>query len=642
MPTEMTPDAPSDDAAPAFSDFPLDPRILEAVTALGFDTPTPIQAEGMIPLLEGRDVIGRARTGSGKTAAYGLPLLERVKDGGRTVRALVLAPTRELALQITEALRSYATKLDVAMLTVYGGTSYTPQLRALSRGVTVVVGTPGRVLDHMDRGTLDLSSVEVFILDEADEMLRMGFIDDVEKVIAATPEGRQVALFSASMPDSIRRVSRKHLNDPIEVQVERRALTVEHIEQRWIGVPTHFKLDALVRVLKSEGQGASLVFARTRRQCAEVADELARRGIAADALHGDLSQDARERVIARLRAQRLDVVIATDVAARGIDVQHLTHVINFDLPDNAESYTHRIGRTGRAGRAGRATSFVTYQEHRRLIWMERTLRTRIERVEVPSDAVIIRRQRESLQGEISAVLSEGALDDARAWLAETMEAQGWSAEDVATAALLRLARQAGVTFGPLPADEPPQWARPRERRPRDERPRRGEQRGDAAGGSNRERGPQRSKEDFDRSNEIEIFLPIGRRDGVRAGDLVGSLANEKNIPGREIGRITIMERKSFVGLPKEVVERITALRTETLRVRGHDVPLRRSHGKAQAPGGLSEQQRPAKRWQAKDPRKGAGGARSGSPAKRPGVGAKPARSSRAGSGAPRKWKPRSS
>ncbi|HMR73488.1 MAG TPA: DEAD/DEAH box helicase, partial [Polyangiaceae bacterium] len=331
-----------------FADFEIDPRLIATVQELGFDEPTPIQAQAIPDLLRGHDIIGRARTGSGKTAAFGLPLLERVKEGSAGVQALVLTPTRELAVQVTKALSSYATKLPVRLVTLYGGVAYGPQLSALRKGVSVVVGTPGRVLDHMHKGTLDISKLEMLVLDEADEMLRMGFIDDVEEVLSQCPVDRQIALFSATLPPPIRTIANKYLNGPIEVQVEQRAHTTKHITQRWLVVPQAHKLDALSRVLADQPHGATLIFARTRAGCADTAAALSARGFAVDALHGDLNQSARELVLNRLRNGRLDTVVATDVAARGLDLEPFNHLVNLDLPTELESYVHRIGRTGRA------------------------------------------------------------------------------------------------------------------------------------------------------------------------------------------------------------------------------------------------------------------------------------------------------
>lgn len=537
------------DTAPSFADLGLDDRLLKAVAALGFEHPTPIQAEAIPVLLDGRDVVGGARTGSGKTAAFGLPLLHRVREGG-PVRALVLAPTRELAIQVEEALTSFATALRLDLVCIYGGSPYEPQLRALRRGATVVVGTPGRLLDHLDRGSLDLSGIEVVVLDEADEMLRMGFLDDVERLLKATPTTRQVALFSATMPKPIRRIAKAHLTNPVEVQVETDALSVDHIEQRWILVPRRHKLEALQRILRVSPPGGALVFARTRAACAEVADALARSGVGADALHGDLSQSARERVLNRLRAENLDVLIATDVAARGLDVDHLGLVVNLDLPDNTELYVHRIGRTGRAGRKGLAVSFATPRERRQIHSMERTLGVKIEQVDPPSDAQILRAQQRRLVLELTRTL-EGDLDRVTTWVTETCEAQGWTAEQVAAAALSRLAEARGVPLHQPTEEAPVGWSRPPE--------------------------PHQQGGD-DPRNEVEVFIDMGRRDGLRPADVVGAIANEAGIPGRDIGRITLFGNNSFVGLPRAAAEHLLK-NHPLLEIRGREVHLSMATGR---------------------------------------------------------------
>ncbi len=522
----------------------LDRRLTAALDALGFETPTPIQAAAIPLLLEGRDLIGRARTGSGKTAAFGLPLLERVKDGGSPPRALVLAPTRELALQVSEALQSFAVGLDVGIATVYGGAPYPPQLRALATA-TVVVGTPGRVLDHLRRGSLDPSAIEVFVLDEADEMLRMGFIDDVGELLAATPPGRQVALFSATMPPAIQRIAETHQRDAVEVQVESGALTVDHIQQAWMRVPRKNRVDALVRVLQAMSTDATLVFTRTRAGCAEVADELAKRGVAADALHGDLNQAARERVVERLRARRLDVVIATDVAARGLDIDHISHVVNLELPDDAETYVHRIGRTGRVGRHGMAISFATPKEKKRVHELARHLGANIPQIEVPSDADIAARRRDRLRSALATAMERPGQADAEVWISELADDAGWTVEAIAAAALALLAERDGGSILATVDAEPPSWSKRPSERPV-------------------------SNED---SNEVELFFPIGRRDNVRPSDFVGALANEGGISGSRIGRIDIFDRKTFVGVPREVADTLLS-KLRKIEIRGRQVPLK--------------------------------------------------------------------
>ncbi|MBN2798383.1 MAG: DEAD/DEAH box helicase [Deltaproteobacteria bacterium] len=526
----------------SFSDLALDPRLLAAISRLGFDEPTPIQAEALPPLLEGRDLIGGARTGSGKTAAFGLSLLERVKDGGDHVRALVLAPTRELAVQVTRALESFAEDLpQVRMTTIYGGVSIVEQLRQLHRGVHVVVGTPGRVLDHLGRGTLDLSKVEMVVLDEADEMLRMGFIEDVESILNQTPEGRQVALFSATMPDQIRKIASSYLKDPVEARVEEKTLTVDHIEQRWLRVPERYKVDALVRVLAGESWGTTLVFARTRASCAEVADALAQRGFAVDALHGDLAQSSRELVLKRLRSGGLKLVVATDVAARGIDVEHITHVINYNLPDETESYVHRIGRTGRAGRVGKAISLVTPKERRQLRDIQTQLKVNIVSMTVPSDAALAKARRERMEAGMLAAEPGAAVKE---WFDRLVE-QGMTPEQISLALLNRLAEEADLHLDGGLDEEVPAWARPAENLPPLPR---------------------------EQTNQTELFFPIGRNRRVRPGDVVGALAHEAGVASPMIGRVTILDNKTFVGLPEDVAAQVVAS-FESLELRGVRVPV---------------------------------------------------------------------
>ncbi|MBX2796710.1 MAG: DEAD/DEAH box helicase [Myxococcales bacterium] len=548
-----------------FSDYDLDPRLVEAVAALGFETPTPIQDACIPPLLEGRDVLGGARTGSGKTAAFGLPLLHAMREHPKQVGAVVLAPTRELALQVTDAFRDFSKGLPVRIVCIYGGVPYHKQLDALKRGAQVVVGTPGRVLDLVDRGALPLDAVRWLVLDEADEMLNMGFLEDVERLLAGLPEERQIALFSATMPDPIRAVAQRFLSDPVELAVEGRAMTVDHIEQMWIRVPRRHKVDALVRVLSAEPRGTTLVFVRTRKGCAEVADELARRGLSVDALHGDLSQSARERVLTRLRSRHLDIVAATDVAARGIDVAHITHVINFDLPDEAEGYTHRIGRTGRAGREGVAISFVTPGEQRKIKAFGRATGSPIPQVNVPSDAAIQRRRTEALANSVRAAMSED-LQAERA-LIESMDEDPVA---LAAAALRLVAAAQGLPLGEGEAsEEAPPWARPRDR------DRRGPERSRSHPPRevNGERGgPSRPQEGFDDVNEVQLFLPAGKQQGVRPQDLVGALASEGGVSGSDIGRIDVKDRVSFVGMSRAAAEQVLS-RVDQVQLRGRTAPV---------------------------------------------------------------------
>ncbi len=561
---------------PGFASFGLDPRIVAAIESMGFDQPTPIQREAIPTLLSGRDVLGRARTGSGKTAAFGLPMLERVKSGGRQVRGLVLAPTRELALQVTTALQDFAQKLPVRLVTVYGGAAYGPQLSALRDGVSVVVGTPGRVLDYLDRGALDLSQLEMLVLDEADEMLRMGFIDDVERVLQAAPDTCQIALFSATMPDPIRRVANAHLKDPVEVQVESSALSVGHIDQRYVVVPQGHKAEALARVLAAKTEGTTIVFARTRAGAAEASDVLANRGLPVDALHGDLNQGARERVIARLRAGRLGIVVATDVAARGLDIDHVTHVINLDLPPRAEEYVHRIGRTGRAGREGHAISFVTPAEESRLRSFQRMLKVTIAPMDVPSDAAIARARKARLRSQLLEVAA-GELPPELSTFIDDLSTE-IEPTKVAAALLAIVAESRGLDLHEG-SDQPPYWARRfAERRAREQAPResrRGRHEEDFQEPRARPRGPVPD------GDELELVFAVGRARGVRAQDLVGAIANEADVPGSSIGKISIVDRASFVRVPRSVAEHLLK-HHRMLIIRGRPVRLDLARGEPPA------------------------------------------------------------
>ena len=550
----------------SFDDLALDPRLLEVVAAQGYERPTPIQAQAIPVLLEGHDVVGRARTGSGKTAAYGLPLLHGVRDGAKSVRALVLTPTRELAIQVTEALRTYAKRLPVKIVTIYGGAAYPPQLQALRQGVPVVVGTPGRLIDHLERGSLDLTELQTLVIDEADEMLRMGFIDEVEKILAASPPTRQTMLFSATMPPPIRRIAGAYLREPKTVQVESEALTTAHIQQRWLEVPQRHKLEGLLRILASEEREGTLVFARTKAGCAEVARELAERGLSVDALHGDLSQSARELVLTRLRARRLDVLIATDVAARGLDVEHLSHVINLDLPNDAESYVHRIGRTGRAGRVGMAITLVTPRETGRLRALSRALGVPIEPIQAPSDAQIRERSLARLAGQITGGMDSPGPEALRG-LAEKLLEQHEPAALLASA-LQVLASVEGLHFEGHADERPPFWSRPRASPPKATGP--------------KTTGPKAQRERVPAGDESVLFLPTGEVRGLRIKDLVGALTNEIGVPIGAIGRITIEPHKTFFRVPHDVAERLLA-EHPTLSLRGRDVPLSRARPQRPAP-----------------------------------------------------------
>jgi ATP-dependent RNA helicase DeaD len=549
---------------PTFAQLQIDPRIVAAVTELGFCEPTPIQARAIPPLLEGRDLVARARTGSGKTAAFGLPLLHLLSRGSAGTRALVLAPTRELAVQITVALRSYADKLRLEMVTLYGGAGYRPQLLALHRGVDVVVGTPGRLRDHLERGSLDLSTVELVVIDEADEMLRMGFVEDLTRLLQATPDTRQVALFSATMPAPIRQVAQTYLREPLEVHVEQDRISVAHIEQYRIDVPDRHKTDVLVRVLKSGNTGATLIFSRTRLGCDELAEALRDRGFDVRALHGNMSQSAREEVLRALRTRRLDLVVATDVAARGIDVEHLTHVINFDMPEEVEVYVNRIGRTGRAGRAGVATSLVNRRDQGLARRIEQRIKNKLRTRPVPSDAQIVRQQRADLETELQATLQQQTQGDVAA-LRAVLQQRGWSVESLCAAALGLVLRDRRLEIEAEPSEEPPVWARPPKQQAR----------ATSRGLTGRQRAPRT----LSASGRHTLGAAVGREHGISPSDVVGALANELGVPPGAVGRITIFDRNLTVALSEEAAAHL-AQNPKVIYLRGEPVTFTRPKGTA--------------------------------------------------------------
>jgi ATP-dependent RNA helicase DeaD len=423
-----------------FRDLALGAPVLKALESVGYETPSPIQAATIPHLLGGRDVLGQAQTGTGKTAAFALPILSQVDLHAKLPQALVLAPTRELAIQVAEAFQKYAANLPgFHVLPIYGGQSYEPQLKALRRGVHVVVGTPGRVLDHMKRGTLNLSALKCLVLDEADEMLRMGFIDDVEFVLKETPPTRQVALFSATMPSQIRRIAQTYLHDPAEVTIRSKTTTATNIRQRYWLVSGVNKLDALTRILEAEDFDGLLIFARTKAATQELAEKLEARGFAAAALNGDMEQKARERTVARLKNGDLDIVVATDIAARGLDVERISHVVNYDIPTDTESYVHRIGRTGRAGRSGEAILFIAPRERHLLKAIERATRQNISAMELPSVAAVNDQRIARFKTKIAEALTAGGLDPFRSLIEDYEREHNVPAIEIA-AALARMAQ----------------------------------------------------------------------------------------------------------------------------------------------------------------------------------------------------------
>ncbi len=530
---------------PSFNDLELSSNVLKVLHEVGYETPSPIQAK-MIPLmLEGKDVVGQAQTGTGKTAAFALPILTKLDLSKKDPQVLVLAPTRELAIQVAEAFQRYATHLkDFHVLPIYGGQDYSGQIRALKRGVHVVVGTPGRVMDHMRRGTLKLNQLATLVLDEADEMLRMGFIDDVEWILEQTPPSRQIALFSATMPTQVRKIANQHLTNPIEVTVEMKTATADSIRQRFWPVGGMHKLDALTRILEAEDFDAMIIFVRTRIITIELAEKLSARGFAATALNGDIPQAQRERTIDQLKKGKLDILIATDVAARGLDVERISHVVNYDVPHDTEAYIHRIGRTGRAGRTGDAILFIAPRERRMLAAIERATKQKIEMMELPSTDVINDKRIQQFKKSITDKLAGEDLGVFAELIKQYQSETNIPIEDIA-AALASLVQGDSpllLTHKPMPKSKAAWESNTREdSRSKGKRGKRD---------SNGER-PRTPRRDGPPQAGLERFrIEVGHIHKVMPGNIVGAIANETGIDSKDIGRISIFDAHSTVDLPK--------------------------------------------------------------------------------------------
>jgi ATP-dependent RNA helicase DeaD len=535
-----------------FADLGLRAELLHELTSLGYEEPTPIQREAIPPLLEGRDLLGQAATGTGKTAAFALPLLERIKPGdGPGPTGLVLVPTRELAIQVSEAVHRYGRGLGVRVLPIYGGQPIGRQLRALERGVDVVVATPGRALDHLARRTLKLGHVQMVVLDEADEMLDMGFAEDIESILGQAPESRQTVLFSATMPPRIDRLANNHLREPTRILIARATAPAGEaplVRQSAYIVPRAHKPAALGRVLDVEAPTAAIVFCRTRDEVDQVAETLNGRGYRAEALHGGMSQEQRARVMGRLRTGTAELLVATDVAARGLDIEQLTHVINYDVPSAAEAYVHRIGRVGRAGRQGVAITLAQPREHRMLKTIERATRQPIKVEKVPTVADLRARRLELTRAALHESLLEDNLDGFRV-VVENL-AEEFDVMEVALAAV-KLAHEAGGT--PVDEEEIPEVPQ----RTAGERPGR-QERGDRA------KKPDRGRRDG--AATTRLFVGAGRSAGVRPQDLVGAIAGESHLSGRDIGSIEIADRFSLVEVPEAAADQVVrALRRTTIK-----------------------------------------------------------------------------
>jgi ATP-dependent RNA helicase DeaD len=558
-------DPERDDSPSGFATLGLDPQILGALTALGYEEPTPIQTETIPALISGRDVLGQAATGTGKTAAFALPILQRLHEShrknGSGPYALILTPTRELAMQVAEAIHKYGKPMGVSVLPVYGGAAMAQQLKALKRGVDIVVATPGRALDHVRRKSLQLGSVRTVILDEADEMLDMGFAEDLEAILSETPADRQTALFSATIAPRIAAIANKHLQNPVRVTIARdrtKAGSVPRVRQMAYIVPRVHKMTTLGRILDMESPRSALVFCRTRTEVDQVTETLNSRGYRAEALHGGMSQEQRDRVMKKFRANTADLLVATDVAARGLDIGHLSHVFNYDVPTSPDAYVHRIGRTGRAGREGVAITLAEPREHRFLRNIENITKQKVELATVPTVADMRARRVELTRATLQEILIGGELDEYRG-VVESLADGEYDVMDVAAAAV-KMAHEASGNDRHENEEEIPieRSAVSRERPKREGKPPR------TVAGTKRKPSWEVAK----------IYIGAGRKAKIRPGDIVGAIANELQIDADAIGAIEIYDRHSLVEVPEEIADDIV----NTLRathIKGKRVPIRR-------------------------------------------------------------------
>jgi ATP-dependent RNA helicase DeaD len=541
----------------AFAELGLPDALLRALADVGYESPSPIQAATIPVLLSGADILGQAQTGTGKTAAFALPILAKLDLSQKEPQALVLVPTRELAIQVAEAFQKYAAHLrGFHVMPIYGGQSYIPQLHALKRGTHVIVGTPGRVMDHLDRGTLSLQGVRFVVLDEADEMLQMGFVDAIDSILSQAPKERQVALFCATMAPQIKRIAQRHLRAPQEITIKSKTTTASDIRQRYWVVSGMHKLDALTRILEVESFDAMLVFVRTKQSTVELAEKLQARGFAAAALNGDLQQSQRERTVAQLKAGQVDILVATDVAARGLDVERIGHVVNFDVPYDTESYVHRIGRTGRAGRSGEAILFIAPRERNMLHAIERATRQPIEAMNLPTVDDVNAKRVAKFKERIAAALTSEAAATYRAVVEEFARERGADIADVA-AALAQLAQgKTPLLLSAKRAAAEEERTHERERTPQSERP-----------PARRGRGSRFDPQEMYR-------LEVGSTHGVQPGNIVGAIANEARLDGSQINGIDIRGNHSFVRLPEDMPPAVLE-RLQRVRVKGQLLAISR-------------------------------------------------------------------
>jgi len=581
-----------------FSDLGLSEPVMQGLNDAGYESPSPIQAEIIPYVLDNRDVLGQAQTGTGKTAAFALPVLSKIDTSLRDPQVLVLAPTRELAIQVAEAFQKYGSHIKgFHVLPIYGGQSYDTQLRQLKRGVHVVVGTPGRVMDHMRRKTLKLAGLKTLILDEADEMLRMGFIDDVEWILEQTPDERQIALFSATMPDAIRKITKRYLKDPEHVTIKNKTSTVSTIRQRYWPVSGRHKMDALTRILEAETFDGMIIFVRTRGATTEVAEKLEARGFGAAALNGEIAQKQREQIVNRLKKGHLDILVATDVVARGLDIERISHVINYDIPGDTESYVHRIGRTGRAGRQGDAILFVAPREQRMLYSIERATRQKIEEFQMPSTSDINDKRVDAFKQRIQATLEADDLS-LFAKIIEQYEAEHQVPAQEIAAALAKMVQ----------GDQPLLLAESRRPSPKAARSDSKDERSSDSSSRNKTERPQQSQRNSSRSlprleRGMERFrIEVGSGHDAQKGNIVGAVANESGIENEFIGHIEIYDHYSTIDLPEGMPNHILKTLQGT-RVSDRKLQMTREESASDAP--VERKRRP-------DSRSGQGGGRSGS------------------------------
>lgn len=508
-------------AIESFADLNLSPPVMKAVDEMGFEEPTPIQKLTIPHAIEGRDIIGQAQTGTGKTASFGIPIIEKDFSGKKPF-AFIIEPTRELALQVSEEMRSLAKYKKCSILTVYGGASIVEQMKALRQGTNIVVGTPGRIIDHLTRGTMSSDSVQVVVLDEADEMLDMGFIADIEKILQTTPESRQTMLYSATIPPEILKIAKRHMRDPLKIQINVKDIIAPKIKQVFYEVLERDKTEVLRRLLDVESPELTLIFCHTKREVDDVAARLQKLGYNAGALHGDFTQSHREDMMGKFREGKIDILVATDVAGRGIDVENISHVINYSIPQNPEGYIHRIGRTGRAGRAGIAVTFVTPREYRQLQLIERVAKTKLSRKEIPSAAEVKKARQGQIKKDLGAIIEKGKH---KPYLTVVRElAESADIEELAAAAL-------SLAFGSM---EVPELVK--------HHPRAGEK-------GMREKG-------MGETGMTRLFMTLGRKDKVQAAEILKAVAGEAGIPGRSVGKIDIMDHFTFFEVPSEIVEKV--------------------------------------------------------------------------------------